>query len=370
VTPSAPTTAPARPLRIASVPAAHPYVRHLGTRGVERLADPLPAGAPPGQWWPPVMVDPAWVARYARAFDVMHVHFGLESYAPRHLAATVDALRAAGRPLVYTVHDLSNPQLTGQAAHLAQLDVLVPRADALITLTPGAAAEIAERWGRDADVIAHPNLLPLDVVAPAGRGRDAVVVGVHLRDLRPNVNGVGTTRALVAAVEELRARGVDVVGRVELHERVRDDAARAEIRGLCATTTAVALRELPRSTDTELAAQLADLDVAVLPYAHGTHSGWLELCWDLGVAVVGPCTGSFAEQHDDPGSYTACEPASADSLEQALERLLREGLARPGSAARRDLQERRRAWRRAQREDVANAHLEVYRRVARHDPGW
>ena len=50
------------PIRVASVPADHPYVRHLGAPGgdlVERLAD----RREPGQrgWWPPRMLEPEWV---------------------------------------------------------------------------------------------------------------------------------------------------------------------------------------------------------------------------------------------------------------------------------------------------------------------
>lgn len=47
-----------RPIRVASVPAGHVYVRHLshpsGEDRVVRLSDPRPCGAPSGsqQWWP------------------------------------------------------------------------------------------------------------------------------------------------------------------------------------------------------------------------------------------------------------------------------------------------------------------------------
>jgi 2-oxoglutarate dehydrogenase E1 component len=53
---------------------------------------------------------------------------------------------------------------------------------------------------------------------------------------------------------------------------------------------------------------LASLDVSVLPYRFGTHSGWLEACRDLGTAVVAPTCGHYADQgpvlsyaHDEAG---------------------------------------------------------------------
>ncbi len=41
---------------------------------------------------------------------------------------------------------------------------------------------------------------------------------------------------------------------------------------------------------------LNSLDVSVLPYRFGTHSGWLEACRDVGTTVVAPTCGYYAEQ--------------------------------------------------------------------------
>ena len=57
------------------------------------------------------------------------------------------ALRRHDKPLVLTVHDLRNPHHDTAQLHDAQLGVLVPAADALITLTPGAAATIRRPLG-------------------------------------------------------------------------------------------------------------------------------------------------------------------------------------------------------------------------------
>ena len=72
--------------------------------------------------------------------DVVHAHTWYTHF-PGLLVR-----RAHGIPLVLTVHDLTNPHLSDQAPHEAALDVLVPAASAVVTLTPGAAAEIARRW--------------------------------------------------------------------------------------------------------------------------------------------------------------------------------------------------------------------------------
>ena len=74
-------------------------------------------------------------------FDVVHLHFGFDSRSPEELAAFV-ARGPGALAFVFTVHDLRNPHHASSELHDAQLDVLVPAADALLTLTAGAAAEI------------------------------------------------------------------------------------------------------------------------------------------------------------------------------------------------------------------------------------
>jgi hypothetical protein len=52
----------------------------------------------------------------------------------------------------------------------------------------------------------------------------------------------------------------------------------------------------PYFTDDELWDCLSSVSVSVLPYRFGTHSGWLEACFDLGTAAVVPTCGFYSEQ--------------------------------------------------------------------------
>ena len=65
---------------------------------------------------------------------------------------------------------------------------------------------------------------------------------------------------------------------------------------------------------------------SVLPYRFGTHSGWLEACYDLGTAVVAPTCGFYAEQQPLPvlrprrgraSTRIRSSPRSARAYEQA-----------------------------------------------------
>ena len=352
-------------IRVASVPHGHVYVRHLGSVDpepglprIERLADPDPAE--PGRaaqsvWWPPPMLDAAWVR--ARAdFDVMHLQFGFDARTPAELRDWIEALRASGRPLVYTVHDLRNPHHADRAEHDAQLDVLIPAADALITLTPGAAAEIRDRWGRESHVLPHPHVVDfatMERVAAARSGpADGFRVGVHVKSLRANMDPLPVIRTLQEALADIPGAVLQVDGHndVLLHNGARYEAPLAEYLHRAAAAGEIDLRVHDFFDDAALWDYLASLDVSVLPYRFGTHSGWLEACRDLGTTVLAPTCGYYADQggvicydHDEGGLDSV-------SLARAVRKAAERGHPGPLSVA----------FRREQRRDIARAHARIY----------
>lgn len=351
-------------IRVASVPASHVYVRHLsdpdGTDRVHRLPDIPPADGRivPGGWWPPAMLDADWIAEHSDTFDVFHVHFGFDAKTPEELTDIAHALAAAEVPLIVTVHDLRNPHHPEPALHDAQLGTLVEHADALITLTPGAAREIERRWGRRATVLAHPHVVDWDTVRRARPVHEGFVVGLHAKSLRANMDVLGVARVVARAVEALPGARLQVNVHHEVFEpgnHFYDPAAGEALRDLAARHAAVELREHEYFSDDELWAYLAGLDVSVLPYRFGTHSGWLEACVDLGTAVIAPTCGFYADQqpihtytHDEDG-------LDADSLVSAVRAAYRH---RP--ALRADPGERR-----EQRRALSAAHEAIYRRARR-----
>ena len=352
-----------RVLTVASVPAAHVYVRHLAPEvrpgAVVRLPDPdpdRPGRSTVEKWWPPVMLRPEWVRRHE--VDVFHLQFGFDACGPEQLADLVAALRERGTPYVHTVHDLRNPHHASRAAHDAQLDVLLPAADAVVTLTPGAAREIRERWHREAVVLPHPHVVELDTAARirARRARDprpGFRIGLHVKSLRASMDPL---RILPTLVETARSLPGAVL-QVNAHRDVLDDdGARRDERLATYLRTHAAVGDLELEVhdflpDDALWDYLASLDVSVLPYRFGTHSGWLEACRDLGTTVVAPTCGFFAEQ--GPVLDYVHDEASFDahSLVAALTRAYEE---RPQWGA--SLEERR-----VQRAAVADAHERLYR---------
>ncbi len=343
-------------IRIASVPTDHVYVRHLapadGGGRVVRLRDPRPrrhvTGAP---WWPPRVLEPDWLRAHADEFDVVHVHFGFDAESPEALRRWTDTLRALGKPLVVTVHDLRNPHHPEPGLHDAQLTVLLRAAAEVVTLSPGAAAEIRRRWGREATVLPHPHVVPLDRVARPRPDRDGFVVGVHCKSLRAGMDPlpvIETAAVTVAGLGDARLR-------VDVHTDVMTAGTRRHDPVLAGR-----LRDLDRRgrlelavhdyfTDDELFDYLSSLDVSVLPYRFGTHSGWLEACHDLGTTVLAPDCGYYAEQRPCLG-YTA---GDGRSLAAALTCAHRERMTWRASVAGRV----------AERRSLATAHEDIYAAV-------
>jgi hypothetical protein len=350
-------------VRVASVPADHPYVRHLGAPGGDRVQRPDDEREP-GQrgWWPPRMLEPEWVAANAERFDVFHVQFGYDGRHPEQLRELTALLGELGKPIVYTVHDLRNPNHESEALHEEQLAVVVEAADALLTLTDCASRRIAEAFGRDAEVVPHPHVVPLELLEGRYAGERSAPaaprVGVHLKSLRANMVGVPLLEALAPG------GAVPATGplRVDVHEEIWDPAApafRGDLR--CSLEYlerggAVDLRRHGYFSDLELYDYLRSLDVAILPYRFGTHSGWLEACRDLGTAVVAPSCGCYADQGRVFEYESDEDGLDAASLRDAVARAVaavRAGRVRPfGAAARRD-----------QRLEIAAAHERVYERV-------
>jgi glycosyltransferase involved in cell wall biosynthesis len=292
------TASPAgRPITVASVPATHVYVRRLAHPAVRRLRDPSGDDRRT-----PRFLDPSWWARVEEPPDLLHVHFGFEYYDPSQLEQLRQVLTGRGVPLVYTVHDLRNPNHASPDLHDGGLDVLLDRADELVTLTDWAAQQIRQRCGRRAAVLPHPHVADLDRIGaarrraaiPTGRTR----VGIHFKSLRANM-----VRAplLDAAATVARARE-DLTLEVHLHCDVvspRGANHDAELVALACDLADEGLVDLhvhPYLDHDDLLDLVERCDAYVLPYTFGTHSGLLELCKDLGTAVIAPSCGGYADQ--------------------------------------------------------------------------
>lgn len=325
-----------------------------------RLPDPLPTDGDPGRWWPPSVLDPEWLSAHASCLDVVHVHFGFEAVPLKQLRQWAQLLRRLRLPLVVTVHDLVNPHLQDdqQDAYRRRLAVLVERADALLTLTSYASDRLRRDFGRDATVLPHPQVVPGGRMAEPRRPVATAAprtVGMFLGSARASVD---PTPWVTGLATEVAREGGDftVVARDDLAD---DSAAAARVRTVDEQLRGVGHRgvePMSRPSDGALFAWVAQQDVVALPHRRGTHSGWLELCWDLGTSVLIPDVGALPHQHTDAGFGVVFDPALARGAAEAFVALRAD---RPAAGGWHDP-----AHRRGERDRllrlVLEAHLDIY----------
>ena len=347
-------------LRVCHVPGDHPYVRHvmtgIGEWGVQHVADREPR--PAQGWSPSPALSPEWIRAHADDVDVIHLHFGYEHLSDAEMRCWIRALADSGIALVVTVHDIDNPHLRTQDRHHALLADVTDAAGEVLTLTPGAATEIRRRWGRHATVVPHPHQLPLHLVGPSRdpvRDDDADPrILLPVRAARANLH-------VLQALELLERWPADrplvrtVVLDLAVVQAPRDERDRQIAREVCRLSQQPGWRVEAlqrRVPEEQVRAWLDDADALALPYAWGSHSGWVEAAYDTGTAVLASDRGYWHQQHRLLHWPEGTDDRAVDELVTAV------GLARS--------QERRQATegeRRSQQRDIAASHARCYRRV-------
>ncbi|WNV75309.1 glycosyltransferase [Geodermatophilus sp. DSM 44513] len=323
---------PAGPgIRVVTVPNTDPYVDAVLPDGVQRVG-PGPGGGP-SPW-----LDPGYLAAHADRTDVVHLHSGYGHLPEDEVVSWTETVRRSGVPLVLTVHQLRDPGQPTRRRHDAHLAALLATAEVVLTLTPGAAEEIAARFGRTAIVVAHPSIAePVPDLGGGERG----VVGMALRAPCPALpDPAGVVRAALSGA---------VNGGGRLRVFLDDGVAPPPV-----FAAGDSLEYLPRKAD-GWAEQLQELHAAVLPECCGTHSRDLEVCRDVGTRVVAPSCGWFADQWADVVVYDNDEERGLDpvSLDAAVTAALTRPAPRPADQA----------WRAEQRAAVRAVHGQVYAQV-------
>jgi hypothetical protein len=310
---------------VATIPFSDPYVDAVVPSDVVRVG---PSGEP-SPW-----LESWHLAAHARDVDVVHLHTGFDHLGPAELECWAETVRRLDVPLLVTVHDVPEPG----SVDADRLAAVLTTAEVVLTLTPGAADEVADRFGRTAIVVACPSLAEPDPAVGAERGLVGLrlaAAGRHAAALvraghSGAVSGGGRLRLLVDAGEEIDAE-------------VWEPVLRGDV-------------EVVRCGDRDRTAQLQQLHVAVLPERRGTHSRDLEICRDVGTRVVAPRSGWFTEQWSEVVPYGTDDDGAPDavSLTAAVSAALTPSMPRPAD----------RPWRREQAAAVARVHADVYAQLA------
>ena len=289
-----------------------------------RLPDPDPDD--PGRstaekWWPPVMLDARLDRRHE--FDVFHVQFGFDACGPEELADSWRPCASAARRSSTPCTTCATPTTPTARRTTRSSTCCVPAADAVITLTPGAAAEIARAVGpRRPIVLPHPHVVELDRHGAAARRRPAdgrrSGSGLHVKSLRASMDPLRLLPDLVEPVRELPGRAccrstataTSSTPTAHRHDARLATYLRSDARG----AGELELRVHDYFPDDELWGYLESPRRvgAALPLRHPL--GLAEACRDLGTTVVAPTCGYYAEQGPVPQLLARRGRASTPTL--------------------------------------------------------
>ncbi|MGH3504122.1 MAG: glycosyltransferase [Nocardioidaceae bacterium] len=221
-------------------------------------------------------------------FDVLHLH-SIELATAGDLELLFRLARGRNVRVVVTVHDVVPTIEADGPDYRHKLAVVVQRADAVLTLTRAAAAELAGLVGPEpaAHVVSHGAALPLELALRASRTEDSRALAVYgaLRPNRDVMTVVDAWRCLAAPRPPLRM----LLRSVGPPDERRYAETLTALREVAAVEPAMDLEIMPDFVPAQrLVRWLALAGALVLPYLRVTHSGQLELACDLGLPVLAP----------------------------------------------------------------------------------
>lgn len=298
-----------------------------------------------------------------RFFDVLHLHT-VELTTVDDLERLCRLARERDVRLVCTVHDLVPNIEADQLSHRKKLALIAQHADAMLTLTDVAAAELANgcRLGRAAVQVApHGAALPLGLAAAATGTTGSRTVALY-GALRPNRDVLAAVRAWRRLPATRRSRMRVLLRSVGPDDERRNAETLLALRSLAETEPALEVVVRPDFVPAdELVRWLAPARALVLPYRQVTHSGQLELACDLGLPVLAPDVGTLRGQLEHNRAwahpvvwYPTRDLAVPDRFAERLEELTR--LPRLKEATRQAFLQRRRD----ERTDLLRLHQRIY----------
>ena len=205
-------------------------------------------------------------------------------------------------------------------------------------------------------VLPHPHVLDSARIGRPRHKQSQFVVAVHAKSVRANMDLLPVLDTLVPVIEALPG----AVLQIDLHDEVFEPESYWYAPELGAALREygqhdhVEVRVHPYFTDDELWDYLSSVSVSVLPYRFGTHSGWLEACFDLGTAAVVPSCGFYGEQRPCEVFDFTEESFDPCSLHRAVRTVYDRWTA--------GIDAPRACWaqRRAERVRIARTHRDIY----------
>lgn len=279
-------------IKVAHVPARTPYARKLTSEHVRIINGS--EGVPRD-----LTLRHVLARRPFTWFDVLHLHH-VEFDDLTALRFVLSECARAGRRVVFTAHDVT-PVFTSRRLYQRKLRTLVEWNVPFVCLTSGSADELHAKLGPSVRTVIAPHgyvVSPDDLPQPT-QGAASRFRYLMFGSLREN-RDVPTVLYNWRFGRQQRETDLRLLLRAPAPINLEHDGERPVwdlISSMAVTEPRLKVDIAPFPTDTEVASTAADCDALILPYKWGTHSGQLELAFDLGVLPITSTVGYLHEQY-------------------------------------------------------------------------
>lgn len=284
-----------RALRVVHLPARTPYVRKIVSAEFSILN-----GTNSEHGIVPEAVSAQWLLdrRPLDWLDVLHLHH-IEFDDFSTLARLLAACQDSGVKIVYTAHDIA-PMYCPADDFQARMELVASSGASWVGLTAASVETLQDRLSGlgQVTVIPHGFVVQPDELAGKSRegGPPAAAEYLLYGALRPN-------RDHLATVANWSLSVTDQAARLNLLMRALSpaDFKRHDVPALLAIIKSdprinASMRAYP--TDDEVVNAGLRADALLLPYLFGSHSGQLELAFDLNLLPVCSSVGYLKDQYD------------------------------------------------------------------------
>lgn len=323
----------AQRMRVVHAPARTPYARKLTGKHVEIVN----GTAPHGTEVVPRDMSLRWLLEHRPFtwFDVLHLHHVEFDHLPTLKAVLAECARSHRR-VIFTAHDV-DPVFSGTLDYHRKLRALVDARVPFVCLTETSRAEIHRRFGSQARTVTIPHgyVVPPSAV-PAHRPSDTGQARYFLFGALRENRDISTVLYNWRFGRHQQDTSLSVLLRAPGRINLQQEQDRwAELSATATSEPRLQIDVLSFPTDQEVVEAALTCDALILPYRWGSHSGQLELAFDLGLVPVASAVGYLRDQHrlhagvvDEPvwfdwsdGSEYAYGARFLTALDEAVERV-------------------------------------------------
>ncbi|MEU0626668.1 hypothetical protein [Streptomyces sp. NPDC005989] len=282
-------------MRVVHLPARTPYAWKLRSHDFHILnGTEIPGGDTV-----PTAVNATWLLEHAPLtwLDVLHLHH-IDFEDPATLERLLDACVGNGVKVVFTAHD-TRPMVGGAEDFTTRLRMLHSAEVGWVCLTAGSVTKLTEVLGERPDAAVVPHGYVAGPEELAGLERESSASSRYLM--------FGASRASRDQLSTLANWSLGITNPDStLHVLLRAfspadfaDGGRAPLLLETARRDPrISLTMRPYPTDQEVVEAGLASDALLLPYLWGSHSGQLELAFDLNLLPVCSLTGHLTEQYE------------------------------------------------------------------------